>query len=669
MIHRPGRWSRVVLTLAVILILSLGFALSPARGMGDAAPQPGPIGAQAAAQSTPIVRMMIFHSESCPSCQTIVDQFLPSLQSQYGAQVCMILFEISDPANMQVLVALERAYGVPSDRATIPEVFVGNDVFLGADAIQQELRETIDEYLSQGGVDLTPPMQEILAARQPVGGGPVNAVMFYMSTCGHCHEVIENLLPILKGRYGDQFQIKLINVDSEEHYDLFLTYIRTLSGDAELRGVPIMVIGAGIMLGTFDIGTNAEGWIQQYLAQGGVDYPPGLFSMLDGPLYELEGASPAPTRTSSPATQVPTEGPRPNLGAPTINMAYFFQAGCQECDRVQLTLDAIKATYPQLEIERFPIVGNELLNEALGKKAGVPEVKRLVAPSLFVGTGALVDDEINSANIEALLGPYVSTGAPRIWEDIDTEDPTAGVTKRFDSLGVLTVVGAGLIDGLNPCAFATLVFFISYLALSGRKGREVLAVGIAFTLGVFLTYLGVGLGLSKVLARFDFLARLGRWVYGLTAVLCGVLAVLSFADYLKARKGQAEDMALSLPTALRKRINAVIRRGQTARAFVPIAFVTGAAVSIIELACTGQVYLPTIIFVLSDPDRQVKAFLYLLLYNLAFILPLIVVFALAYMGTTGSQLGIFLKRHVANIKLATAILFLALTAWLISSLL
>ena len=165
------------------------------------------------------------------------------------------------------------------------------------------------------------------------------------------------------------------------------------------------------------------------------------------------------------------------------------------------------------------------------------------------------------------------------------------------------------------------------------------------------------------------MARLGRWVYGLTAIFCGILAVLSFADYVKARKGQAEDMALSLPTPLRKRINAVIRKGQTARAFVPIAFVTGAVVSIIELACTGQVYLPTIISVLSVPDLQVRAFLYLLLYNLAFILPLIVVFALAYMGTTGNQFGSFLKRHLATIKLATALVFLGLTAWLISSLL
>jgi cytochrome c biogenesis protein CcdA len=231
------------------------------------------------------------------------------------------------------------------------------------------------------------------------------------------------------------------------------------------------------------------------------------------------------------------------------------------------------------------------------------------------------------------------------------------------------VLGAGLIDGLNPCAFATIVFFVSYLSLSGRKGRELLLVGAAFTLGVFLTYLGVGLGLSALAQAVDFMSTFGRWVYAITAIICLVLAGVSIADYIKARRGEAGDMALSLPTALRKRINAVIRKGQSARAFVLVAFVTGIVISVIEFACTGQVYLPTIIFVLGDPELGSRATLYLLLYNIAFVLPLIAVFALAYFGTTSEQFGVVLRKHAAKVKLATVFLFLALAAWLIYALL
>ena len=190
-------------------------------------------------------------------------------------------------------------------------------------------------------------------------------------------------------------------------------------------------------------------------------------------------------------------------------------------------------------------------------------------------------------------------------------------------------------------------------------------MGAAFALGVFLTYLLVGVGLLKVLERLPFVTVLGRWVYGLTAVLCLGLAVFSFLDYRKARRGRARDMTLRIPLALRQRINSIIRQGARARAFVPVAFVTGFAVSLIELACTGQVYLPTIIFVMGVPEMRVRAFFYLLLYNLLFILPLVVVFGLAFFGTTSEQLARFIHRHTATVKLTTSGLFLFLAGWLI----
>ena len=104
------------------------------------------------------------------------------------------------------------------------------------------------------------------------------------------------------------------------------------------------------------------------------------------------------------------------------------------------------------------------------------------------------------------------------------------------------------------------------------------------------------------------------------------------------------------------------------RAFVPVTFVTGEVISVIELACTGQVYLPTILFVLGMPEVQMQAGMYLVLYNLMFILPLVAVFLLAYFGTSSQQLGLFIHRRAATIKLATAGLFVLLAGWLAAAL-
>jgi cytochrome c biogenesis protein CcdA len=299
----------------------------------------------------------------------------------------------------------------------------------------------------------------------------------------------------------------------------------------------------------------------------------------------------------------------------------------------------------------------------------VAEEKRLTAPAIFVGNDALIGEDINARSLEALLGKYASTGAPPTWDGFDPTTAQRSIVERFQLLGVFTVAFAGLIDGLNPCAFATIVFFVSYLAFVGRRQREVLAVGVAFTLGVFLTYLGVGVGLLKFMASLPFLSAVSRWVYGLTAALCLFLAAVSLYDWWQARRGKPEEMRLKLPLRLRRWINRVIREGAGLRAFVPVSFVTGVVISVIELACTGQVYLPTIIFVLGVPGLQARAGLYLVLYNLIFILPLVVVFLLAYFGTTSQQLGQFINRRAATVKLATAGLFVLLATWLVIALL
>lgn len=149
-----------------------------------------------------------------------------------------------------------------------------------------------------------------------------------------------------------------------------------------------------------------------------------------------------------------------------------------------------------------------------------------------------------------------------------------------------------------------------------------------------------------------------------SALVCLTLAVLSLDDYRKARRGQAKDMALRLPDRLRRWVNAAVRRSTNARVFVLSSFVSGVVVSFIELACTGQVYVP-IIQGLSDPAYQAQSTLDLIVYCLAFIAPLVAVFVATYTGTSSRQLGTLVQRHTAAVKLATAVLFLGIGLWLV----
>ncbi|MBC7259483.1 MAG: hypothetical protein H5T65_09565, partial [Chloroflexi bacterium] len=320
-------------------------------------------------------------------------------------------------------------------------------------------------------------------------------------------------------------------------------------------------------------------------------------------------------------------------------------------------------------VYRFDVVEQAPLNEWLGQRNGVPENRRLIAPAVFVGDDFLVGEEVTYDALSGLVDKYRATGAPVVWDgwDAASQQASQGILERFKSFGALTVAAAGLVDGLNPCAFATIVFFISYLAFVGRKGKDILFVGAAFTLGVFLTYTLVGFGLLKAVQALPFMATLGRWVYLAAGVLAFVLAVLSVNDFLAARRGNLDEMRLKLPTAWRKQINKVIRESSRVRAFVAVAFATGFVVSLIELACTGQVYLPTILFVMSVPSMRARGISYLMLYNVMFILPLVVVFGLAYAGTSSQRMAAFVNRQTATVKLLTAAIFFVLAVWLLYS--
>jgi len=508
-------------------------------------------------------------------------------------------------------------------------------------------------------------------------GPTVRAVLFWSKNCPHCHVVMTQTLPPLQERYGAQLEVRTVEVSDPAHYELWVRAIEMFHVPPERQGVPMLFIGDTVLVGSREIPEKLPGLIEQYLAAGGVDYPaiPGLDIGL------TPTATPTPTpeptrRICAHCAEEPAMGPSSPTPVPTaedlpaLHVAYFYQTGCRECDRVQLDLNYLQHRYPQLVVHAFDVKAEAALAEWLGQRAGVPEEKRLTAPAVFVGDEALVGEALDVHSLEELIARYAATGAEAVWEgwEASREQATESIIARFRSFGLLTVLAAGLVDGLNPCAFATIVFFISYLAFMGRKGREVLGVGTAFALGVFLTYLGVGVGFLKFLASLPFLDALSRWVYGLTAAMCLFLALGSLYDWWQACKGKPEEMRLKLPTRLRRRINQVIREGARMRAFVGVTFVTGAVISVIELACTGQVYLPTIIFVLGVPGLRTRAGLYLVLYNLMFVLPLVVVFLLAYFGTTAQQLGLFIHRRASTIKLATAGLFLLLAGWLVMAL-
>lgn len=506
----------------------------------------------------------------------------------------------------------------------------------------------------------------------PGGTGPtltdlenakVQAYYFYSTSCSHCLDILQNIVQPLEAQYPGLIAIRLVELSESVNYEALMKAEKAFGIGASDRGLPVVLIGNEMLNGEEQTRQRFVELVEAGLEGDGIELPeiPGV----DPSSLVLSQVQPEP---DSPLVCSPENPENCEIAAP-IYAAYYYQTGCKECARAETDMVYLQSKYPQLIIEEYNIFEEAALAEWMANRVGVD--KNFNTPALFIGDYAWIDEtEFTPELIEPVLQELSKTGSPAFWENCNPEECNNALLDRFERMGWLAVVLAGLVDGLNPCAFATIIFFVSYLSLSGKKGKEILFTGASFTLGVFIAYLVVGLGFYKVLDLISgFTSVISKIVYIFTAVLCLVLAVLSIRDFIKVRKGDLSDMALKLPEPLRKRINKTVREGRKASSYILGAFVTGLLISLLELACTGQIYLPVIISMSSVPEMRAQALLYLVLYNLMFIVPLVVVFILAFYGTSSKQFTDFLRKRAGAVKIGMAIVFILLAAWLIFSLL
>lgn len=259
------------------------------------------------------------------------------------------------------------------------------------------------------------------------------------------------------------------------------------------------------------------------------------------------------------------------------------------------------------------------------------------------------------------------------------ELPQVNLITYFRSFKPLVVLSAGLIDGINPCAFTVIVFFISFLSLQGYRKKELIFIGSTFIFAVFLTYILIGLGFFGFFYRlnsFWLISKIVNFIIGIFSIMLGILAIYDFLKFKKTK--DTEGLILQLPKSIKNQIHRVVglhyrkdkhkdefSQGKAFFTLITSAFISGFLVSLLEAVCTGQTYLPTISFILKTSPLKLEAFGYLVSYNLMFILPLAVIFIFGLLGVTSEQFSKFLKSNLAAVKILMAGLFLSLGIFLI----
>ena len=101
----------------------------------------------------------------------------------------------------------------------------------------------------------------------------VHALLFYSPSCPHCHKVINEDLPPLLEKYPDQLFIVGIDTYTEQGHELYEAIVNTYQIPSERLGVPTMIVGETILVGSLEIPEQFPGIIEDGLVTGGIGWP------------------------------------------------------------------------------------------------------------------------------------------------------------------------------------------------------------------------------------------------------------------------------------------------------------------------------------------------------------------------------------------------------------
>lgn len=132
----------------------------------------------------------------------------------------------------------------------------------------------------------------------------VYGLFFYSPSCPHCHIVMDDHWPQIEEEFGDQLVVLFVDVSTEQGSMLMGATRSALN--IESNGVPMLVLGERVFVGSVDIPQNAPAFIRNGLASGGVAVPPveGLQEVFDNVLAQSAEAAPAGAE-AAPSAAVP----------------------------------------------------------------------------------------------------------------------------------------------------------------------------------------------------------------------------------------------------------------------------------------------------------------------------------------------------------------------------
>jgi len=357
--------------------------------------------------------------------------------------------------------------------------------------------------------------------------------------------------------------------------------------------------------------------------------------------------------------------------AQTTDLVLFYEHGCAHCAQVETYIDELLATTPSLAVHPHEIHEDgamDLLSRYL--VAYDVTLGSHPVPYLFIGDVAalggtyygLYDEPYETSGRseqfalqDAVLLAIDSNAVSALDRIADAAAPNGG--GLTEGLTISAIAIAALVDSVNPCTFAVLVLLLGTLLVMQRQGRKrlVLKAGLAFTSAIYVSYFLMGIGIFSAIQAAGVQQPFIMVVSGL-AILLGIWNMKDFFAYGKW-------FTIEVP----QRWRPTVKRLTSSVVSVPGAFLIGVLDSLFLLPCSSGPYIAILALISKDATKTQGA-VYLLLYNLIFVLPLVVITLAVQFGfTTTARAERWRSARLGKLHLVSGILMFLLGSGMLAA--
>lgn len=350
-------------------------------------------------------------------------------------------------------------------------------------------------------------------------------------------------------------------------------------------------------------------------------------------------------------------------------LIYFGIDSCSECIASKIHIDKLIEKYgDSIKLKHIKI--NNKNNEKLFLSyVNYFNIKSKV-PLVVIGDEYFNRLEDIQNKLEGTIENTIKNNIKTIELQKLDEDKEKEFRKDYmKGVSIVTILVSGLIDGVNPCALAMLIFMLSFIMSTKTQNKNIIGIGITYASATFITYFLIGIGLIEIVYKIRNLDKILYIIYGVTAMLCIMLFIMTFIDYLNIKKDRYDKVKMQLPKGIKHKIHNQIRKRVNIKTIYMSTFITGFIVSLLEFLCTGQMYIPTLAYMISLRESSTITYVYLIMYNIAFIIPIIITVTSLYIGKELIDTSQLLVSRIKDIKLITSIFYLAITIYMIIQLL